>query len=32
MKERDERGLIINDPTMTLNVKIIEALIAADTI
>jgi prophage antirepressor-like protein len=32
MKECDKRGVIIDNPMMTLNVKIIEALIAADTI
>jgi len=32
MKECDKRGVIINNPMMTLNVRIIEALIAADTI
>ena len=32
MKECDKRGVIIDNPMMTLNVKIIGALIAADTI
>jgi len=32
MKECDKRGVIIDNPMMTLNVRIIEALIAADTI
>ena len=32
MKECDKRGVIIDNPMMTLNVKIIQALIAADTI
>jgi hypothetical protein len=32
MKECDKRGVIIDNPMMTLNVKIIEALISADTI
>jgi prophage antirepressor-like protein len=32
MKECDKRGVIIDNPMMTLNIKIIEALIAADTI
>ena len=32
MKECDKRGVIIDKPMMTLNVRIIEALIAADTI
>jgi prophage antirepressor-like protein len=32
MKECDKRGVIINNPMMTLNVRIIEVLIAADTI
>ncbi len=32
MKECDKRGVIINNPMMTLSVRIIEALIAADTI
>jgi hypothetical protein len=32
MKECDKRGVIIDKPMMTLNVKIIQALIAADTI
>ncbi len=32
MKECDKRGVIIDNPMMTLNVEIIEALIAADTI
>ena len=32
MKECDRRGLIVNDPMMTLNLAIVEALITADTI
>ena len=32
MKECDKRGVIIDNPMMTLNVRIIEALIAADTV
>lgn len=32
MKECDKRGLIIDNPMTTLNIKIIEALITADTI
>jgi hypothetical protein len=31
MKECDKRGIVIDNPMMTLNVKIIEVLIAADT-
>ena len=32
MKECDKRGVIIDNPTMTLNIDIIKALIAADSI
>jgi hypothetical protein len=32
MRECDKRGVIIDNPMMTLNVRIIEALIAADTV